>query len=677
VETANLDPIAIAEVEAGETRQRESQLHRDEILAARFDASGTRVITASRDHTAKVFGIDPNTMSIRKIASINTGLRDSSELNEGTDFLAMSAQSDTSGKRLFVGSADSTIRIWDVDSGIELGSLTGTGLNNAFALSRDGRYLLSGSSRPDAKAILWNVASDLDQPIAVHRLGGHDQAVTAFAISSDGGILVTGDRSGRCQVWDNASGMRVGEPIDRFRGFRINELAISSDDASLWVATDIGQLTEIDLISRERRRQLEHDGFVTSFSLSPNGDRAVTVSTLTSTKSMVTSATLWDLRTGNRQPLGRVEAELDQTGQSTGSQARINSARFSRDGSRVVICRQGIGGRVGQVTIEDLASSTNKTFGLPPQIGAPEVGLMLGTNRLITLNGEAAFRWSIEGMIHEKSYRPHAAVTNACFSPDDSIAATASRSIRLWDTRTGESIDKLENPHGGAITSLDFSNRVDTDGLVFASSGADGSARLWTWKDRETGFRERRELGNGATAIRLVRFTPDGRNVMIAGENGMLQVSSLDDPAATSIRTLPEGLSATCAAFSSDGRFLAVGVTDKSAWLFDLNPDAATKPRVMRGHADRIESICVLEDPSDQIRVLTASRDKSARVWDPKLAGQEAASDGSSPTIPGREILSLRRHTQGVTAIDCTSDGELVMTAARDGRVMLWPAKLP
>ena len=115
---------------------------------------------------------------------------------------------------------------------------------------------------------------------------------------------------------------------------------------------------------------------------------------------------------------------------------------------------------------------------------------------------------------------------------------------------------------------------------------------------------------------------------------------------------------------------LAVGADDKSAWLFDLEDENQTIE--LRGHADQIESIAILQDDSDQLRVLTASRDKSARVWDPRL--------GHSPeelnmSRQGREVLSLRKHSQGLTAVECTRDGSLVITAARDGRLLLWPSE--
>ncbi|MCA9137035.1 MAG: protein kinase [Planctomycetales bacterium] len=663
-----------------ENQQRENQLHRDEILAARLDPSGTKLISASRDHTARILGIDRGTMSFREIARINTRQNSAEELSEGTEFLAMSAQLDSPGGRLFVGSADATIRIWDVESGTQLGSLRGTGLNNAFALSSDGRRLLSGSSLPDAKALLWSVDPNNASPTVLHRLVGHDQAVTAFATSSDGEVVVTGDRGGRCIVWNGSTGTPIGLPIDLFRGFRINELTISPDDRSLWVASDSGQLSEIILETRQPNRRLEHEGFVTAFSLAPRGDQAVTISAETTGKAFVTTSTWWDLTTLQSRQLHRVEAALDEKGQASGNNARITSARFGDRGNNLVICRQNKGGRVGRVQIIDLASKSSKSFDLPSLIGAPEVGLLLGRDRLITLNGEAAFRWSITGMVHEKSYRPHATVTDACFSPDGKVAATASRSLRLWRTESGEPLDKLESPHGGAITSLDFSARIGPAGYLFATSGNEAAARIWSWKNRESGFRLEQEMSIEDTEIQHARFTPDGTQLMLAGANGTVQIRSVVNGDVIFQWHLPNGVSTTCASFSADGKYLALGASDKTAWLIDTQTSNGTVPSVMTGHADRIESIAVLRDASNQIRVMTASRDKSARVWDPRIGSPPQQSPDQpheqNLIVQGREILSLQRHTQGVTAIDCTSQGDLVMTAARDGKVLLWPAPI-
>ena len=333
-----------------------------------------------------------------------------------------------------------------------------------------------------------------------------------------------------------------------------------------------------------------------------------------------------------------------------------------------MLTRRDSSARAGTVLLFDVATKRSEPMKVPSSIGAPETGILLDDDQLITLNGEAAFRWDLEKREHTKSYRPHAAVTAACFSPDGMVAATASRSVRFWDSETGQGIDKLEAPHAGPITSLDFSRVIGTAGYLIGTSGNDNSVRLWTWRGRETGFRLRRELSIDGARMTQVRFSKDGLRVMGASVNGRLAIWNLMDDSAPVQFAIPEDAEITCAEFSGDDRWLAVGTDEKIAWLFDVqNPN--TPPVKFQGHADQIESVSIVQDAPNQLRLLTASRDKSFRVWDPRFG--HVGDDGARS---GREVLSLRRHSGGVTAIDSTKDGDLVMTAARDGRLLLWPA---
>ncbi|MEO1530224.1 MAG: hypothetical protein AAFX06_32945, partial [Planctomycetota bacterium] len=560
---------------------REKQAHGDEILAATLDATGQRAITASRDHTARILGIDRDSMSFKELTRINTQKEVAGRLAEGSEFLAMSARVDKSGNRLFVGSADSIIRVWDLDTGTELAALRGTGLNTAFAMSADGSRVLTGSSDPEAKAILWDTDRRRATPRVLQRLGEHQQAVTAFALSSDGNLGVTGDRGGRCIVWNTQTMSPLGQPIDDLRGFRINEIQFSQDDQSIWVASDNGALTEFATQSRRVQRQLQHDGFVTSVALGADGRSAVTVSERTTEGEFRSVATLWDLRSESGRVIDRVSAKTQRGSGRASSVARITSARFGDAGRGIVICRRDAAGRTGTVVLINPNNKTAQELKVPATIGAPEAGILLDAGQLITLNGEAAFRWDLDRMIHTKSFRPHAAVTAACFSPDGLLAATASRSVRFWDSESGQGVDKLESPHAGPITSMDFSRVIGTAGYLLATSGSDDAIRLWSWRNRETGFQLRRELGIDGMLMTQVRFSNDGLRVMGANDEGQVRIWNLMDAEPPIERAIPQGGEITCAEFSIDDRWLAVGTEENTAWLFDLqDADAAPIPFV-------------------------------------------------------------------------------------------------
>ena len=300
---------------------------------------------------------------------------------------------------------------------------------------------------------------------------------------------------------------------------------------------------------------------------------------------------------------------------------------------------------------------------------------------MLTLNGDAAFLWDLQSMSHVKSYRAHAAVTQASFSFDGRYVTTASRSVKIWDASTGLSVSKLENPHRGPVRAVQFS--PVGPGYRLATAGDDGITRIWSWDPATKEFRKLRELVTtraepgdaaalaSAAPVRSVSFASDGKLLLTVGGRGTVRLWRLQDGRQRTFDTA-QPITFTCGVISPDSQWIAAGSDDKLArmWKIPTNQQPAQPPITFAGHADRVEGIQILMDGSNQPRVFTASRDKSARVWDPRLP-----QDPAQPLMTeGREIVALRKHTQGVTAIDVTADGKLLMTAGRDGAVILWPA---
>jgi uncharacterized protein (TIGR03067 family) len=138
---------------------------------------------------------------------------------------------DESGTVLAVGSAVG--RLWVVESG-NLRLLPGRHSDHIYAvtLSRDGRYLVSGSR--DGTACLWRVADGRLLHEFRHRKPV--KPVLAVAISSDGTRIVTGYVGG-AQIWDAETGEKRGPPFQMLAG--ITSVAISrKGDLVLIGATD-------------------------------------------------------------------------------------------------------------------------------------------------------------------------------------------------------------------------------------------------------------------------------------------------------------------------------------------------------------------------------------------------------------------------------------------------------
>jgi WD40 repeat protein len=106
------------------------------------------------------------------------------------------------------------------------------------------------------------------------------------------------------------------------------------------------------------------------------------------------------------------------------------------------------------------------------------------------------------------------------------------------------------------------------------------------------------------------------------------------------------------AAFSSDGKRVVTASTDKTARLWDDETGAAIAR--LRGHEELVWSAAFSPDGK---RVVTASDDKTARLWDGET---------------GAAIATLRGHEDPVWSAAFSPDGKRVVTASVDETARLW-----
>jgi WD40 repeat protein len=105
------------------------------------------------------------------------------------------------GKTLVVTDPDASAAVYDAATGKEVAVLRGQPDSWSVAVSRDGRWLATGSS--DGSVYLW----DLPGRKLLHKLlRGHGEQVVFLDFSPDGGALVSGDYGTRAIVWERAKG---------------------------------------------------------------------------------------------------------------------------------------------------------------------------------------------------------------------------------------------------------------------------------------------------------------------------------------------------------------------------------------------------------------------------------------------------------------------------------------
>ena len=108
------------------------------------------------------------------------------------------------------------------------------------------------------------------------------------------------------------------------------------------------------------------------------------------------------------------------------------------------------------------------------------------------------------------------------------------------------------------------------------------------------------------------------------------------------------------AAFSPDGARVVTASDDRTSRIWDAS--TGRELAVLRGHDSAVYSA---KFSPDGARILTNSSDNTARVWD---------------AATGREIVALRGHEGQVLSAAFSSDGAYVVTASYDKTARVWDA---
>jgi hypothetical protein len=141
---------------------------------------------------------------------------------------------------------------------------------SAIAFSPDGNILASGSA--DKSIRLW----DMHSGQALQTLRGHVSRVSAIAFSPNGKILASGSSYGTIRIWDGKSGLALRE-LDSPQ-HTIRALAFSPDSEIL--ASGSGEIIQLwDPQSSTILQTLKgHEGEIRSIAFSPNGKVLASVS---------------------------------------------------------------------------------------------------------------------------------------------------------------------------------------------------------------------------------------------------------------------------------------------------------------------------------------------------------------------------------------------------------------
>jgi len=192
----------IAKVAAGHHKEWPStqillQGHTGNVTSVAFSPDGTRIVSGSNDNTVKVWNAE-------------RGVQIGSPLQGHTHYVT-SVSFSPDGTRIVSGSDDKTVRVWDAERGVQIGSpLQGhTHQVTSVAFSPDGTRIVSGSA--DKTVRIW----DAERGVQIcSPLQGHTWFVTSVAFSPDGTRIVSGS-VGTMRVWNAGRDLRISNEVDK------------------------------------------------------------------------------------------------------------------------------------------------------------------------------------------------------------------------------------------------------------------------------------------------------------------------------------------------------------------------------------------------------------------------------------------------------------------------------
>jgi WD40 repeat protein len=270
------------------THRQKFEGHTDHIWGIIHLPDGQRIITCSMDSSVRVW-------------NVKSGKQIGNDWRDG-DRAVYSIALSPDGKKVVSGSGDGAVRLWDIDTCKVIKKWTGhTRAVQSVCWSRDGRRVLSGSS--DGTARQWDVETIPDpiENIFASIKTRHD-TVFAVVYSPDTTFIATAGLDGpytgdpvesSVKIWD----AKTGKLVATLKGHtnEVHCLAWTNDGKTLISGSSDHSIRTWNTTKWEQTAVLlEHTSYVDAIAISPN-DRIL------ASVSGDKTARLWDLDNG--QPI--------------------------------------------------------------------------------------------------------------------------------------------------------------------------------------------------------------------------------------------------------------------------------------------------------------------------------------------------------------------------------------
>ncbi|AFY43471.1 CHAT domain-containing protein [Nostoc sp. PCC 7107] len=555
-----------------------------------------------------------------------------------------------------------------------------------IAFSPNGQIIASGSA--DKTIRIWDLHGK-----ELKILREHQAIITSLAFSPDGKTLASASEDGEVKIWnvehlDDKNLTSTSKQVWQSEEV-ITKISFSSNSQNLIIAglfdVSIWDLTQL---KSEPKLLTEEEGteVVTSISLRPDGKMLAIAKVKaqdfdSDIKNKSITIELWNLGSQPQKISQSIKADQDI----------ISSLVFSPDNK--TLASASLDHIVKIWDLKQLKSKLQKTFKSPSNTQENGEDINIATDLLAfspdsqTLaygDGKTVKLWNLSTEKLQTSLNGHQAdISSVAFSPDGGTLASAGgdNTIILWNL-DGKLLNTLTG-HEAAVNHLTLS----PNGQILASASDDNTVKLWDLNGKLL-----HTLTGHKYAVTNIAFSPDNQTLASTSNDNTIILWNLDG---TLIHKLTKNnYSLTNIVYSPGGYILASAGSDNNINLWDVNGNLLHS---LKGHKYAITS--VVFSHKNKI-IATASKDKTIKLWNfqgellQTIKGYQAAvtniafshddkflvSSSEDGTLKlwnvqnklSPSLIKPQYHLATVTSLVFSPDDKTVIFGSADGTIKLW-----
>jgi WD40 repeat protein len=579
-------------------------------------SASVKSVSFSPDKSLLASGSADNTIRIWDVATGKT-----LHIFQGHTAPINSVSFSPDGQRLASGSTDNTIRIWDIDKEHTIRILQGhTAPINSVSFSPNGQRLASGSD--DNTIRVWDAATGN----IIHTIDRHRNDISSVSFSPDGRRLVSGSFDRKIGIWNTTTGEGKIYNTEENNIRMIDSVSFSPDNKTIAFAGEDQKIWLFNPDNKTIGNLTGHRGRIKSISFSQNGQRLVSAGWDNTIK-------LWDVTT------------LKEIDTLSGHRQFINSVSFSSDDQFLASASEDLSIKIWNIGDRLEANAFITSRHEVWSISFSSDGSMLASgNDDGTINILDVDKGEIIKVFEMKD---RSRVRSISFNPQDrNVFASVSWNgqISLWNVNIDHPI-KTINTSGDLPTSISFS----PNGKLIAEGNLDGDIKLWN-------------VANGRSISTLnghndsiqpnsIDFSPDGRWLASGSLDKTIKIWSVDTGNIvydfTDHTDAVNGVS-----FSPDGNYLASASSDQTIKIWNVT--SGTIIKTFRGHINAVKSVSFSPDGQ---RLASGGEDKTIIIWDVKTS---------------EVVTILKGHKAGDIRVSFSPDGRLLASGDADKTVILW-----